>query len=174
LRELIAVRSQFGPAPDVPIRGEIHLGDAYSRAGSYSEAVDAATRALDLARDHGLRGYEAWALYSLGEVQSRAIPLKTEAAKDAYEAGRSLAHELEKRPLEAMCALGLGMLSALISERHDARAELTAASAALRGMGMQFWLEKAESALSRSRRVTEFVRERLPLSCLECLASENP
>lgn len=124
-----------------------HLGDAYSRAGRYSEAVDAATRALDLARDHGLRGYEAWALYSLGEVQSRAIPLKTEAAKDAYEASRSLAHELEMRPLEAMCALGLGTLSALISERHDARAELTASSAAFRGMGMQFWLEKAESAL---------------------------
>jgi tetratricopeptide (TPR) repeat protein len=124
-----------------------HLGDAYSRAGRSSDAVDAATRALDLARIHSLRGYQAWALYSLGEIHSRAIPLASDRARDAYEQSRSLAHELEMRPLEAMCALGLGTLCTQTGERDCAGIELTASIAHFRQMGMRFWLEKAESAL---------------------------
>ena len=40
-----------------------------------------ARRGLDLAREHGLRGYEAWALYALGEIYSREIPLKVERGR---------------------------------------------------------------------------------------------
>jgi tetratricopeptide (TPR) repeat protein len=124
-----------------------HLGDAYSRAGRCGEAVDSVSRALDLARRHGLRGYEAWALYSLGEIYSRATPLGAQRPSEAYEGGRSLAQELDMRPLEAMCRLGLGTLYARVGERDRARAELTASAAACRSMGMLIWLEQAESGL---------------------------
>ena len=122
-----------------------HLGDAYSRVGKLSEAADAAGRALGLAREHGLRGYEASALYLLGEIHSRATPLDADRSREAYEQGRSLAHELEMRPLEAMCALGAGTLGMQTGERDAAQADLTAAVVAFRQMGMQFWLEKAET-----------------------------
>jgi tetratricopeptide (TPR) repeat protein len=124
-----------------------HLGDAYSRAGRFAEAIDSASRALDLARRYGLRGYEAWALYLLGEIQSIRTPHDAQRANEAYDGGTSLAHELEMRPLEAMCRLGLGALYARIGERDRAAAELTGAAAACRSMGMQLWLEKAESTL---------------------------
>jgi tetratricopeptide (TPR) repeat protein len=125
-----------------------HLGDAYSRAGRQAEAVDAASRALDLARGHGLRGYEAWALYSLGEIRCRATPLEAGRAREAYEQGKSLTHELGMRPLEAMCALGLGTLSIRTGERDAATAQLTSAAGAFREMGMRAWLEQAEVALN--------------------------
>ena len=124
-----------------------HLGSAYSRIGRFSEAVDAARRALDLAREHGLRGYEAWALYALGEIYSRDIPLEVERAWDAFSQCKSLANELEMRPLEAMSALGLGTLGIQISEHERPPEQLTAAAAAFRQMGMQFWLKRAEAAL---------------------------
>ena len=128
----------------------VHLGDAYSRAGRFGEATDTASRALDLARVHGLRGYEAWAFYALGEIYSRAIPLEVEQSQHAYEQGKALAQELEMRPLAAMCALGLGLLGTQTGDRGAVQAHLTTSAAAFRDMGMQLWLEKAETGLARS------------------------
>ena len=102
-----------------------HLGDAYSRAGRSSEAVDTATRALDLARKHGLRGYAAWALYCLGEIHSRATPLEANRVRDAYEQAQSLCHELEMRPLEAMCARGLKTLTFRANRKRSIRTTRT-------------------------------------------------
>jgi tetratricopeptide (TPR) repeat protein len=126
-----------------------HLGDAYSRAGRSTEAIEVATRALDLARHHGFRGYEAWALYLLGEVNSRVGAVETQSAIEAYGQGKLLAHELEMRPLEAMCTFGRGLVYARIGERDSASEDLSAAAACLQGMGMHSWHEKAESALRK-------------------------
>jgi tetratricopeptide (TPR) repeat protein len=126
----------------------VHLGHAYSRAGRFGEAIDAASRALDLARRYQMRGYEAWTLYAFGEIRSVETPLDARSACQAYEDGKSLAHQLEMRPLEAMCRLGLGTLWASTGERARASAELTASAAACRSMGMQLWLNKAESTLA--------------------------
>jgi tetratricopeptide (TPR) repeat protein len=124
-----------------------HLGDAYSRAGRSTEAIATDNRALDLAREHGLRGYEAWALYLLGEVYSREVPHLNEIRQGCVQAGQVAGARAGDASTEAMCALGLGAVCAPIGKRDLARAELITAATAFRAMGMQFWLEKAETAL---------------------------
>jgi hypothetical protein len=52
------------------------------------------------------------------------------------------------RPLAARSRLGLGRLAAAAGRRTEARVELTAAAAALRGLRMPFWLSQAEAALA--------------------------
>ena len=44
------------------------MGEALFAAGRVDEARAAATRALDLARERGEQGHEAWALRLLGEI----------------------------------------------------------------------------------------------------------
>src|SRR5262249_11310074 len=45
-----------------------YLSEAYLLAGCIQEAIQLAERALDLARTHKERGYQAWALRLLGQI----------------------------------------------------------------------------------------------------------
>ena len=54
------------------------------------------------------------------------------------------------RPLVAHCHLGLATLCRRTGDPAKADEHLTAASAMYREMGMTFWLEKAEAALTSS------------------------
>ncbi|HZO25514.1 MAG TPA: tetratricopeptide repeat protein [Chloroflexota bacterium] len=56
--------------------------------------------------------------------------------------------DLEMRPLQAHCHLGLGKLYRRIGRPDEARAELATAVAMLREMGMAFWLPEAEGELA--------------------------
>jgi tetratricopeptide (TPR) repeat protein len=86
-----------------------HLGEAYALAGRMEEATAALLRALELARQHGKRGFEAWTLYLLGKLSTLREPVDEERARQSYSQALSLAEELEMRPLQGHCHLALGL-----------------------------------------------------------------
>ena len=123
------------------------LAEGYLLAGRVDEAERRATDALALARAKGERGIEAWILRVLGEIGIRGDKPRA-AALDAYRDALALAGELDMRPLAALCHLGIGKFHKRVGPARGAREHLTTAASMLRGMGMQLWLDEAESALA--------------------------
>jgi tetratricopeptide (TPR) repeat protein len=123
------------------------LGEAHLLAGRLGDAHREADRALALARAHGERSNEAYALRLFGEVHARRDPPERQESDRVYRLALSLAAELEMQPLVAHCHLGLGRLHRHASQRQEARRHLTTAAAMYRGMDMQLWLERAEAAM---------------------------
>ena len=89
-----------------------YLGEAYLLAGRMEEAVQRAGRALDLARAHKERGYQAWTLRLLGEIAAHQASPEVEPAAQHYRQALALAEALGMRSLMAHCHLGLGTLYA--------------------------------------------------------------
>ena len=112
--------------------------------GRIVEAREQAEQALALARAHQQRGWEAWGLKLLGDVHADA-PRETEQAGDTYRQALALATELGMRPLVAHCHVGLGRLHARTGQPVEARQHLASATTMYGQMGMQFWLEQAET-----------------------------
>jgi hypothetical protein len=108
-------------------------------------------RALGLSREHQERGCEAWALRLLGEIAVQCDPPEVEQVEASYRQALALAEELGMRPLRAYCHLGLGTLYAEIGRREQAHAELSAAIALYRAMGMTLWLLQAEAVMASLR-----------------------
>ena len=61
----------------------------------------------------------------------------------------ALAEALGRRPLQAHCHHGLGMLYAKTGQQEQACTELCAAIDLYRAMGMTFWLPQAEASLAQ-------------------------
>jgi tetratricopeptide (TPR) repeat protein len=118
------------------------------------EAQTCAQRALDHARAHGERGYEAWATHLLGTIQADYDPPDAEAAETAYRQALTLANELGMGPLQAHCHRGLGTLYNQTGQPEQARAELFTAIDMYRDMEMTFWLPETEAALAEAERKT--------------------
>jgi tetratricopeptide (TPR) repeat protein len=119
----------------------------YLSAGRIDEAASHAQEALALTRRLGTRGSEAHALHLAGDVAS------TSGAEDVdgyYREALALANELGMLPVVAHCHLGLGRLYAHTDKREQARDQLSTAATMYREMGMTYWLEKAEAAMSES------------------------
>jgi class 3 adenylate cyclase/tetratricopeptide (TPR) repeat protein len=112
------------------------------------EAMQHAHQALDLARQYGERGVEAFALYQLGAVHAQADPTEVAQSEARYREALALAEALGLRPLQAHCHHGLGTLYAKSGERQQARAELATAINLYRAMEMTFWLPQAEATLA--------------------------
>jgi tetratricopeptide (TPR) repeat protein len=120
-----------------------YLGEAYVLADRLEDALECAGRALTLARESGLRGYEARALCLLGNVNAhRGSP---DYAEGHYREALALAEELGMRPLVAHCHLGLGKLSRRTGTREQAQQHLATATTMCRDMGVTYWLEPAEA-----------------------------
>jgi class 3 adenylate cyclase/tetratricopeptide (TPR) repeat protein len=128
----------------------VWLGSAYDRAGRFEDALAVARRVLTFTRERGQRGYEARALYLLGEIASHPDHPDVATAEAHYGGAMALAGELGMRPLQAHCHLGLGTLYATTGEREQARTELAAAIDLYRAMDMTFWLPQTEAALVRA------------------------
>ena len=86
----------------------LRLGDAALRAGADAEAETAAADALQLARRHGMRGVEAYALQLRGAIAERSRVL--DAARAAYVEAADLAQALGMRPLSTRCRAELDRL----------------------------------------------------------------
>jgi tetratricopeptide (TPR) repeat protein len=127
----------------------IYLSEGYLRAGRIAEATAAAGRALDLARHHGERGSEAWALRLHGEIAAHADPPNAVDAESHYGQALALAEQLGMRPLAAHCHLGLGTLYRKLGRPEHAQAELAAAADLYRAIEMPFWLARAEAELGQ-------------------------
>ena len=128
--------------------GAIPLGEVALATGQIEEAAQLGGHALDLARKHKQRGHEVYALRLLGEVAARRDPSDGQEAEAYYRSAMALADELGMRPLIAHCHLGLGKLYRRTGTREQAQEHLTTATTMYREMGMQFWLDQAEAAMS--------------------------
>jgi tetratricopeptide (TPR) repeat protein len=125
----------------------ISLSEAYLLAGREADARAAAQRALGLARQHKEKGYEAYTLRLLGEIEARENPHDISEAGNHYGQALALAEELGMRPLIGHCHVGLGKLYRRIGSRQQAEEHLTTATAMMREMEMGLWLENAEVEL---------------------------
>ncbi len=114
--------------------------------GNLEEAERQAQGALDLARERGCRGYQAYALRLLAELAVRRTSHST--ARTRYGEALVLAEKLGMRPLVAHCHLGLGKLSGRTGTREEAREHFTRASTMYREMDMPYWLGQAKMEMS--------------------------
>jgi tetratricopeptide (TPR) repeat protein len=125
----------------------VNLGETYLQTSRVEDALALAGRGLTLAREHGHRGSEAWALRVLGEIASHHGRPDVTTAEAHYGAALPLAEELGMRPLVAHCHLGLGKLYRRTGKREQAQEHLATATMMYREMDMRFWLEQAEAEL---------------------------
>jgi len=127
----------------------LYCGEAYLRIGYVEEADRLTQEVLTDARHRKVRGWEAWALWLLGEIAMRRDPPDVVSAEAHYQQALALAEELGMRPLLAHCYLGLGQLYCQTDQREQARTELSTAIALYQAMNMAFWLPQAEAALAQ-------------------------
>jgi tetratricopeptide (TPR) repeat protein len=125
------------------------LSQAYLLAGRREEAQAHAERALALARTRQERGFQAWALQSLGAIAMQGTTPEVAPAESSYRQALALAEELGMRPLVAHCHRSLGTLYAATGQREQAHAELATAIEFYRAMDMAFWLPETEAALAQ-------------------------
>jgi tetratricopeptide (TPR) repeat protein len=123
------------------------LAEAHLLGGRPDEARELARQALELARVHKERGYEAWAVRLLGEIGARRDPPDGEAAEGHYKQALDLATDLGMRPLVAHCHFGLAKLYRRTGDQAKAEEHLTTARVMYREMDMGFSLEKADAEL---------------------------
>jgi class 3 adenylate cyclase/Flp pilus assembly protein TadD len=128
-----------------------NLSQGYLRTGRWEEATQSAQRALELARAHRSRVWEAHALHVLGDIAMHRDPPDLEQAEDHSRQALALADELGMRPLQAHCHRGLGTLYATTGQHEQARATLSTAIELYHAMEMQFWLPQAEATLAQVR-----------------------
>jgi hypothetical protein len=124
-------------------------GEGYLRVGSMEEAYRLAQWVLTHAHDRKARGWEAQALWLLGEVARHRNPPDVALAEAHYRQALALAEELGMRPLQAHCLRGLGTLYMKTSQRELACTELSTAIEMYRAMEMTFWLPQTEAALAQ-------------------------
>jgi hypothetical protein len=121
------------------------VSEAHLQAGHITSARELAGQALERAREHHERGYEAWTLRLLGEITLRLDP---GSARQFFEDAIRIAGTLQMRPLIARARLGLGRLDRQLG-LAGAHEHFAAAAGLFRAMGMIRWLEESERALER-------------------------
>ena len=118
------------------------LGDALLRAGRADEAAMRANQSLEQSRQRGERGHEAWALRLQGEVAaSRRL---FDAAHERFHEALAVACELQMRPLEARCHLGLAALHQAAGLSDEAGAAQRRAIEMFGSMGADYWVTQAQ------------------------------
>ena len=125
----------------------VRLGEAYLRGARMADAERIAQRALLIARKQGEYGYEAYALRLLAELGLGDLSPLDESETNFQQALQK-AEEFDLRPLAAQCHLGLGKRHRSAGQSGNAEQHLKTAAAQFQQLGMQFWLEQAQSQLA--------------------------
>ena len=110
----------------------------------------AVTDAIAAATTQQERANLAYALRAQGEIATSGDAPALDEAERSYRGALTLAEQLEMRPLQAHCHLGLGKLYRRVGRLEEARAELSTAVEMLREMGMTLWLPEAEAELAKT------------------------
>src|SRR5262245_56197118 len=79
-------------------------------AGRLEEAHTGAMQACDVSSAYKARGYQAYALHLLGDIQTCRELAEVDPAEASYRQALALAEVLGMRPLQAHCHLSLGTL----------------------------------------------------------------
>jgi DNA-binding NtrC family response regulator/tetratricopeptide (TPR) repeat protein len=127
------------------------LAEAYLRVGRVEKADQLARLTLDLTRQRGQRGYEAWLRRLLGEIAVHTEPPDSTAVEDHYSQALALATGLGMRPLAAHCHLGLGHWLRRRGGSAKAEEHLGLARAMYAEMGLTLWLAQVEVEPSIAR-----------------------
>jgi len=106
LQDAVQEAEAMGFAADHALR-LTWLAEAYLLAGDRDAAKRVALRALELARRHGERGHEAYALRLLGELETKESVPDIEKAAEHYRAALTLAEILGMQPLAGALASSL-------------------------------------------------------------------
>jgi class 3 adenylate cyclase/tetratricopeptide (TPR) repeat protein len=157
-----AVEWGLHPALRVTMQGEAHL--LAGRREQARQCVDRGLALADAGEEHGGRG---WTHRLAAEIALDQGLERADQAAAHYREALALAEELEMRPLQAHCHLGLGKLYRRIGRVGESRDELAAAVEMLNGMGMTHWLPEAEAELVRanaSEHAKESVEGILPVA----------
>jgi class 3 adenylate cyclase/tetratricopeptide (TPR) repeat protein len=123
-------------------------GEARLLAKQLEKAKEFGTQALEFAEQAKERGNQAWAFRLLGNIAVRESA-ETSFAERYYGQAMTIADELEMKPLQAHCHLGLGTLWLQDGQKKRAKVELSAAVGLYRQMDMKFWLNEAETKLEQ-------------------------
>ena len=115
------------------------------------EALLAAKEVEFITRTSSEHAYNVCALHILGSIYARLGPDKYLDAESAFENGKTRAHDLGMKPLEAMCSQGLGELFVSANQVPQAEIELRAAANLFGELGLPHRVEEVEAALARSR-----------------------
>jgi tetratricopeptide (TPR) repeat protein len=124
------------------------VAEGHLRSGRLDAAADMADRAFTMASNRHERGNAAWALRLRAEIAAHRAPSNGQEAAAQYQGALAVAQELQMRPLQAHCHLGLGRLYRGIGRLEEARTELGIAVEMFRDMGMARSLPEAESELA--------------------------
>ena len=127
-----------------------YLVEAYVAAGALEEAVPLVEGVREIARTRGQPEGQARFLLLLGEIAARRDPPDFTEAEQRYREAQALTTACGMRPLQAHGHLGLGKVYRRMARLDEARAELSAAVAMLREMGMAHWLPEAEAELDQA------------------------
>jgi class 3 adenylate cyclase/tetratricopeptide (TPR) repeat protein len=123
------------------------LAEAHLVAGDYDRAWSRAQQALELSRQYGERGQEAWTLHLLGEIAARRDPADAQDAASFYRQALTIAAALGMRPALAYCELGLGELNVGAGHADVGRKHLTSAARLFQDLGMTAGQQRAERQL---------------------------
>jgi len=124
----------------------VWLADAYLNAARISEAREAASRAVETARQQEERGHEAWARFTQAEIESASqSPIAT--VTSVYRVALDLAERGAMRPLAALCHLGLASASSEFEGALEKSKSFNLARESFRTMGMKHWLARVDRLL---------------------------
>ncbi len=122
-------------------------GEAYLARQAGDQALRSANLALALARQHGEKGDEAWALWLLGKILNasaeRAPGQPDERALGYLREAQELAEARRMIPLLAHCHLELGKYSRRIAAPRPALRDFDTAISYYRNAGMDYWSNRA-------------------------------
>jgi hypothetical protein len=122
------------------------LAHASLLLGRVDEARSLGERVIESWPQH--RGWAAHALHLLAEVAADPDQFHPDTGEAYYRQALALAEPRGMRPLVAHCHFGLGKLYRRTAQREQGRDHLTTATTMYREMGMQYWLEQAETELA--------------------------
>ena len=105
--------------------------------------------ALELAKQHGGKSHEAWALWILGEIHTSLSELSDARIERYFHRAQAIAEECGIKPLVAHCHFGRGKLYRRTKAWDKARYEFDAAICRYRELGMNYWLELVHAEAER-------------------------
>jgi tetratricopeptide (TPR) repeat protein len=114
------------------------LADAYRAIGDIALATEIVSRALKLSNEGEERGFEAWTMLVMAEINDAAERL--EEAKQWYQRALKQASNLSMRPLVAHCHKGFANSYLRLQNEKEAQLENKMALEIYRSLGMTHWL----------------------------------